>query len=139
MPAETMFQNFGATVTFDADTGVVRLQATRCPTPDEIDHVWTVVGTFSTHHPTPCLLHMTHQEEDDMDPPDLKTMLHLAARVMRDFRELNFRKILIQPKVVDQRVADAHNVFRGLMPQSLPLKITSDPDEVARVLAKFCR
>ena len=125
---------------FNDTRGLIQFDVAKCPSNDEFDHLWTVVSTFVQMHPTPLVVHLRHAEEDDFDPPDQKGMMHIAHKLMTEFKKVdkNCRKIIIQPRVVDDKVEFA-SMLMGKLFSGLPLRISADEEEIERLLCKYCR
>ena len=101
--------------------------------------MWTIVLTFIINHPLSCIIHIVHIDSDELEPPTLATMIHIVSKIVNDFTniETKCKRILIQPKKVDDKVRIAQNLFLKLMNGRIPIQIIADPETVERKIIKW--
>lgn len=124
---------------FDDTRGLLRVDLARCPSDEEFDHLWTVLSTFVSQYDGSCVIHLRHVDDNEFDPPTQKNMMHMASMLFSEFKKIdgNCRKIIVQPKIVDDKVQLASTLFQTLF-SALPLRITDREEEVERLLCKYC-
>ena len=133
-----IYDKYGSTARYCKDS-ILRIDMTRCPTNEEIDHMWIIVSTFIQHNPRKCVLHIRHIDTPTMDPPTLPVMLHLVTKLVNDFDKEKCIKVVIQPRVVDDRVLLAQQIFVNLLQSKVSLKICADDDKVQELIEKGCK
>lgn len=130
-----LFAKHGTRVLVNENDKVVHMEMTRCPNAQEIDDIWTVVATFITNwEHKRCNLHLQHVDTPDMEPPDLATMMHVLTKILDapNMRK-KLKRVIVQPRVVDDKVRLATTLFRGINPK-LQLHVAADDDDIAKLL-----
>lgn len=139
--AECVYNNECVRVTFDSARGVVHMGFLKPPVSDDVDHVWMIIETFVRNRPRKSILHMAHVDTPEMEPISAQCMLHLLTKVVSssDWFASCCRKVIVQPRVVDDKVRFAHTIFKGLMANTskIPLKIEADAAAVEALLEKY--
>jgi hypothetical protein len=135
----TVYASEGTTVTFDENTGVLWVGLSACPCNEAIDKMWTVLSTFVKLYPKRCILHLSHVETPTLEPPALATMVHIVSKVVNEFGDIGnkCRRIIVQPKYVDDKVLFAQSIFVNLINNKVPMRIISSPDEVESYIQKL--
>lgn len=138
---EVVYQRPDAIAKFDEDTGVLWVGMRTCPDNDQVDHMWTVLTTFVKNYPTRCVIHLAHVETPELPPPQLPAMIHIVTKIVTEFDDLakKCKRLIIQPKVVDDKVMFAQQMFVGLINTKIPLEIMDDPKDVQALIRQLTK
>lgn len=136
---EIVYQKKEICATFDDSNGVLWVGLSSCPTNDEIDKMWTILSTFIRNTPNRCILHIAHVDTPELEPPQLPTLLHIASKIMTEFTDITkkCKRVIIQPKYVDDKVMIAEQLFGGLFSLKVPLEILDKPKDVESLIAQL--
>lgn len=131
-----VYQKEGILSTFDDNNGVLWVGLSSCPDNDEIDKMWTILSTFVVNYPKRCILHLAHVDSPELEPPQLSTMVHIVSKIVTEFSDVSkkCKRIIIQPKYIDDKVMFAQQMFVSLIKTKVPLEIIDNPKEVKRLI-----
>ena len=134
-----VYQKEGILATFDDKKGVLYVGLASCPSNDELDKMWIIISTFVIHYPDSVIIHLAHIESSEFEPPDINVLLHLVTKIVTDFSDVGkkCKKVIIQPKKIDEKVIFAQQIFRGLMGSKLDLIIEDQPKVVNELISNL--
>jgi hypothetical protein len=131
-----VYQKEGILATFDDNNGVLWVGLSSCPDNDEIDKMWTILSTFVVNCPKKCILHLAHVDSPELEPPQLSTLVHIVSKIINEFSDVDkkCKRIIIQPKYIDDKVMFAQQLFVNLIKRKVPLEIIDNPKELRRLI-----
>lgn len=121
---------------WEREERVLRVDMTRCPDRDAIDHLFGRLRDIATSRARPFVLHLRHVDDEQFDPPTLPDLLHIVSRIVSDLSDTTtLSRVVVQPKFVDPKVMDAHKVLLNYVP-GVKIRVHADPAKAQTCIAR---